>query len=202
MPPVLNDLMASKKFLFVFVISALVLIAAKFGVLTKPETLGLLGVLWPVYLGAQGFSDVGQKIADAHVFVQTERQALISQDKVALHGMITTMMPEVLKVMQQSMPAARSPIPGFSFEPAAAILRKNQRVVWIPLGPDEIGVILEDQKLGTMTVQAMFKGDPEGGKVYDRADLIPVTDDYIGPTATAAARAAKTADKPASAGAS
>ena len=112
MPPVLKDLASSKKFVFVLFISVMVGVLAYLGVLTKPETLGLLGVLWPVYLGSQGLTDVSQKLADAHVFVQTERQALISQDKVALHTMINTLLPDVLKAMNsmQSPSFAREPV--------------------------------------------------------------------------------------------
>ena len=208
MPPVLKDLASSKKFVFVLFISVMVGVLAYLGVLTKPETLGLLGVLWPVYLGSQGLTDVSQKLADAHVFVQTERQALISQDKVALHTMINTLLPDVLKAMN-SMQS-----PSFSRERVTLglPLTKGTRVVCIPLGPDEVGAVSEDQKPGTMTVQAVFKGDPEEGAVYDRACLIVVPEDYVGPTETAAKaaeirKAAEVASanggkKPASAGAS
>jgi hypothetical protein len=205
MPPVLTDLAASKKFVFVLFVSILVGVLAYLGVLTKPETLGLLGVLWPVYLGSQGLSDVSQKLADAHVLVQGERQALISQDKIALHTMINSLLPDVLKAMQRTS-FAREPVT------LGLALTKGTRVVCIPLGPDEVGVVSEDQKPGTMTVQAVFKGDPEEGAVYDRACLIVVPDDYVGPTETAAraAEIRKTAEaamanggkKPASAGVS
>jgi hypothetical protein len=183
MPAVIPDLFTSKKFVFVLVVSVLAGVASYFGVMTKAEALGLLGVLWPVYLGSQGLADVGQKLADAHVIVQTERQDAITQDKAGVNAMVNALLPSLVQYLQSTTPSGVKVV--------SVPLKKGARVVAIHTGPDEIGVVLEDQAPDTATVRALFKGDPvETGSVYDRLDLVAVGDDYVGPSATAAAVAA------------
>lgn len=73
MPSVLSDLLASKKFVAALALSALLIAASHFGYLSKEDATSFLKVLWPVYLGAQGVADVGDKLAQGHVAVNEDK---------------------------------------------------------------------------------------------------------------------------------
>ena len=201
MPPVISNLLASKKFIFVLVISVLAGLGERFGLLTKSETMGLLGVLWPVYLGAQGFGDIGQKLADAHILVQTRRDQSISEDAIKdreyRSSLVTNLMPGVLATFEKMVPqphAYRVPLSPNQ----ALVLLKGAKVLHLDYGPDEIGEVLEDQTVPLRTpddlvnVRVKFPSAHLGGpgkdpalldeNTYDRRDLLAVSADYVGPT--------------------
>lgn len=182
MPPVITDLAQSKKFIFVLCISILIVVSAFFHVVTKTEALSLLGVLWPVYLGAQGIADVSQKLADAHERVQDQRQTLISEDKVQLMDTVKTMFPALLEgLMSVSKPGfmyASGPIE------VPTLFKKGQRVIHLGLGPDDIGVVREDQKSHADAVKVIFASNAEDVDSCDPMNLLKVPADYVGPKAT------------------
>jgi len=60
MPTVVQDLISSKKFIFVLVATLLLLIATHFGVISKEDAATFLKILWPTYIGAQGLADFGK----------------------------------------------------------------------------------------------------------------------------------------------
>lgn len=65
MPSVLQDLLRSKKFVFVLLATTLLMLAAKFDLLPKEDVTTFLRILWPTYLGAQGLADLGKSAARA-----------------------------------------------------------------------------------------------------------------------------------------
>jgi hypothetical protein len=187
MPFVVTDLLQSKKFVSVLGVSVLALVAAWLGVLTKAEVLTLLGVLWPVYLGAQGLSDVGAKLGSAHEVVQAERQQGITLDQERWQGIVTAF----LAALPSLLPSLGGPAVGSSVSPAP--LKKGDKVLHLLVGPDDVGVVLEDQptasvqkldSISGMKVRVAFSsGKKKDGDLFDRLDLIKVSDDYVGPSA-------------------
>ncbi len=100
MPLVLQDLVQSKKFIFVLLVTFAVLAAGTYGAMTKPEVLAVLGVLWPVYLGAQGVADIGAKIADGRV----QQETMASERVANLLPLIQQFFPLMLEKMTPPAP--------------------------------------------------------------------------------------------------
>lgn len=78
MPAIIKDLFNSKKFLFTLLLTAALLAGTGFGLLPKEDALRILVVLWPVYLGAQGIADIGDKLARAKLEIE---EAWAANDK-------------------------------------------------------------------------------------------------------------------------
>jgi len=178
-PAVLTDLASSKKFLFTLVTTLIVLAAGWAGALSKAEVLGVLGVLWPVYLGAQGIADVGQKLADGHVAVREMAGEQQATKDAQLSVMIETMTPTILKVIEGLGP--RTPPPPYSGVVAMRALVKGDRVVTLA-DPTSPGEVLEDcvpYALGDVKVRCRFD---DAEVLHHRLDLAYVPPGTVLPT--------------------
>jgi hypothetical protein len=189
MPLVLSDLLASKKFLFTLAVTLAVLVAGHLSLLSKPEILALLGILWPVYLGAQGVADVGAKIVTGRV----AQEQLFGQRDVArtesINNAINAFMPAFLKAMDRSGTVG-GPIPSPPFFRA---LSKGDRVLSLTLGPDQPGEVLEDVPSLEYSDMPRLVRCRFGGKEaeHERLDLALVPTETVLPLPTTpAARAA------------
>lgn len=165
MPPVLNDLLASKKFIFTLAVTLLVLVAGHFGALTKPEVMAVLGVLWPVYLGAQGVADVGQKLADGRVV----QQEMIGEHEAARSKSVNDVMAIGLPILAQMM--SQSYGKGSASVGAPTVMRalpKGCRVISLQQGPGKPYECMDD-------VPEMGFGESVTFVVHLRADGVDST---------------------------
>ncbi len=171
MPSVLTELIGSKKFLITLLLTVVVLIAGYEGVLSKPEVMTTLGVLWPVYLGAQGVADVGAHIADGKVAVEEMYHARQTAKDASLMEILKVGLPLFL----EKLPGIVSPLSPLHSSGLLRALAKGDRVVSVVLGPSVSGVCLEDvaevdPKGPTILVRCSFGGGP--AQDYDRMDLV------------------------------
>jgi hypothetical protein len=172
MPAVLSDLINSKKFLFTLAVTLSVLVAGHFGALSKVEVLSLLGVLWPVYLGAQGVADVGQKIANGHVV----RGEILAKNDAVRYENVTSLVSGLMPAIMRALETQGGALTAASSEPEPLrALPKGSPVISLKFGPTEPGEVLEDVPELAMadaakkTVSCQFKGDKT---LCERLDLV------------------------------
>ena len=177
MPLVLTDLLASKKFLFTILVTFAVLLAGWQGAMTKAEVLSVLGILWPVYLGAQGVADVGGKIAQGRVEQEIILREHETNKNASVFEMLNTHLPAVLEAMKPASFGGPLPPPAAVFS-SLRPLKKGDPVVSLKIGPSVLGEVLED--VPEMTVEVAHgkespvlvgcRFDGKEGK-YERLDL-------------------------------
>lgn len=96
MKQTIQDLFASKKFLFTFTLTVLCLLAARFGLAPSDYVKQVLYVVWPVYIASQGLADIGDKIGNANYNISAEQR----EHAGGIWGEFAKMLPAILQHAQ------------------------------------------------------------------------------------------------------
>lgn len=177
MPEVIKNMLSSKKFVFVLLVSVIAVVSAHYGVITKPETIAILTLLWPMYLGSQGVADIGDKIGQWKAKTAEIRKAADTEHNNAKASMIQAMIPVIMEALKMK-------VGGISTAPVGEpiLLKKGQKVIHFDLGPEVVGVIERDQLAMDNAVLVRFEGKNET-MICALRDLVAVPDDFVPPKA-------------------
>lgn len=104
-PNVIQNLLKSKKFVFTLLVSCILFVGSKYGLLDQKTLETALTVLWPTYLLSQGIADVGAKKAEGDL----KREMALHENKSAenkalfenLTPLFTMLMTEMAKAEEQ-----------------------------------------------------------------------------------------------------
>lgn len=167
MPPVIIDLVNSKKFIVALVVTIAVFIAAYTGAMDKAQVLTVLGTVWPVYLASQGLGDIGEKLGGALV----QKEETISADRAAQRTHMAQTLQGMAPVFSEIMgKAVGGFVPGNAFvgtnswQRTLAALKKGEEVILLEKGPVHLATVLEDVAECSVDagekviVQCSFKG--------------------------------------------